>query len=100
MDDWIVSLDDKKHKAAILHVLETFEMHGPINSQLPKTRLKHLHDSGGIWEMRTGQYRIAYFWNGQCCVLLHGIVKKRNDWSVKDIKLAKKRKSNYCSNPD
>jgi mRNA-degrading endonuclease RelE of RelBE toxin-antitoxin system len=95
VEDWIGGLDDKRNQAVILHVLETFKLHGSINSQLPRTRLKHLFD--GVWEIRAGQYRLAYFWDNQHCLVLHGIVKKRDDWPHKDVKLVKQRKAEYQS---
>jgi phage-related protein len=75
-----------------LKVLELFEEFGPLsrNEGLPRSRTKHLFD--GISEIRVKQFRVAYFWNGSTCFLLHGIQKKRDDWPQKDIEILKKRK--------
>ena len=95
IEDWLIKKVDQLSQAIILQVLETFAEFGPVDSQekLPRTKIKFLFD--GIFEIRVGQYRIAYFWNNSICYLLHGIKKKRDDWPQKDIQLVKKRK-NSC----
>lgn len=92
IEDWLLTKVDHNSQAEILHVLETFEEFGPLSSQekIPRTKIKFLFD--GIFEIRVGQYRIAYFWNNSICYLLHGIQKKRDDWAKKDLQLVKKRK--------
>lgn len=84
-----------KDRATFLHVLEVFELMGPAagREKLPRTQTRHLFD--GIWEIRVGQYRLAYFWDSSTCVLLHGIKKKRDDWPSREKEVVKKRKSNY-----
>ncbi len=92
IEDWLIKKVDQLSQATILQVLETFAEFGPVDSQekLPRTKIKFLFD--GIFEIRVGQYRIAYFWNNSSCYLLHGIKKQRDDWPQKDVQLVKKRK--------
>ncbi|HBW58630.1 MAG TPA: hypothetical protein DEF27_12840 [Oscillatoriales bacterium UBA8482] len=95
IEDWLIKKVDQLSQAIILEILETFAEFGPVYSQekLPRTKIKFLFD--GIFEIRVGQYRIAYFWNNSICYLLHGIKKQRDDWPHKDVQLVKKRK-NSC----
>lgn len=93
VEDWLEEVTDKKAVATLVRVLEMFEKHGPIPEGVPRTSLKHLFD--GIWEIRINQCRVGYFWDGDQCILLHGIVKKSNSWPLKDVKLLKKRRSKY-----
>ncbi|MEA5497459.1 type II toxin-antitoxin system RelE/ParE family toxin [Limnoraphis robusta Tam1] len=93
IEDWLTKEVDQRYQAIILKVLETFEEFGPLSARekLPNTKIKFLRD--GIWEIRVGQYRIAYFWNNSTCYLLRGIQKKRNDWPKRYMKIIRKRKS-------
>jgi phage-related protein len=100
IEDWLTQtrnksqMVDEKVKAIFLHILKIFQDVGPIaaRDRLPRNRIKHLFDD--IWEIRAHQYRIAYFWDGSVCVLVHGIRKKTNEWPLKEIKLVKTRKKN------
>jgi hypothetical protein len=89
---------DKETEAILLHILEIFKEVGPIfeREKLPQPRTKHLFND--VWEIRIHQYRIAYFWDGVVCVLLHGIKKKTNKWPLKEIEVVKTRRKNYISN--
>jgi len=89
---------DKKTEAILLHILEIFKEVGPIfaREKLPQPRTKRLFND--VWEIRIHQYRIAYFWDGVVCVLLHGIKKKTNKWPLKEIEVVKTRRKNYISN--
>ncbi len=97
VEDWLTDKVDakaRKTRKVILDILEVFEEVGPVvKDKLPQSKIAPLFD--GIWEIRVGQYRIAYFWDGATCVLLHGIQKKRDEWSHKDRKLIKQRKKRY-----
>lgn len=86
---------DAKDRETFLFVFKVFEEGGPNNARgkLPRDRTKRLFD--GIWEIRVAQYRIAYFWDGSRCVLLHGIRKKRDKWTSQEKEVVKKRKSTY-----
>lgn len=86
---------DDKTGAILLHILEIFKEVGPIiaREKLPRTRIKHLFND--VWEIRVHQYRIAYFWDGVVCVLLHGIRKKTDKWPLKEIEVVKTRRKNY-----
>lgn len=96
IEDWLTKKVDQRSQAIVLNVLETFAELGPLlaREKLPRTRIKFLFD--GIFEIRVGQYRIAYFWNNSICYLLHGIQKKRDDWPQKDIEIVKTRKKSIC----
>lgn len=104
VEDWLCqtcnksAIPDSKTQATFIHVLEIFEELGPVagRERLPYTRTKFLFD--GIWEIRVGQFRLAYFWYGSKCVLLHGIRKKQNGWSEKDKKIVRKRKAAHVKN--
>ncbi len=98
IEDWLIKKVDQLSQAIILEVLETFAEFGPVDSQekLPRTKIKFLFD--GIFEIRVGQYRIAYVWNNSICYLLHGIKKQRDDWPQKDVQLVKKRKKKLLLN--
>lgn len=101
VEDWLTQtkkrsqMVDDEVRATFLLVLEVFEDLGPIDARekLPRSRTKHLFD--GIWEIRVAQYRIAYFWDGSRCVLLHGIKKKRDEWTSQEKEVVKKRKCTY-----
>ena len=101
--DWLTqdrkksAMVSKQAKATFLHVFDIFEDLGPVDARehLPRTRTKHLFD--GIWEIRVGQFRIAYFWHTSTCVLLHGIKKKRDKWSRNEKAIAKRNKRFYQS---
>lgn len=88
---------DDKAEAILLHILEIFKEVGPIvaREKLPRTRIKHLFND--VWEIRVHQYRIAYFWDGVVCVLLHGIRKKTDKWPLKEIEVVKTRRKNYIN---
>ena len=88
---------DDRAKKAILGVLEVFKNDGTeANQKLPRGRIKCLLK--GIWEIRVGQYRIAYFWDKKVCVLLEVIEKKTNKWGHEKIELIKTRQKNYLKN--
>ena len=88
---------DAKSRAVFLKVLEVFEENGSefSNENLPSSKIKFLFD--GIYEIRVKQFRLAYFWYGSTCVLLHGIKKKQDKWSPQDKEVAKKRKDTYLA---
>jgi Gp49-like protein DUF891 len=89
---------DDKTEAILLHILEIFKEVGPIvaRDKLPRSRTKHLfHD---VFEIRIHQYRIAYFWDDEVCVLLYGIRKKTHKWPLKKIEVVKTRRKNYINN--
>lgn len=87
---------DDKTKAILSRTLKVFKEVGPTYEELPGNRTKKLFD--GIYEIKVGQYRLAYFWDDTVCVLLLGIKKKRDKWVLKDIELVKTRRKNYLNN--
>lgn len=91
---------DAKTKAVFLHVFETFQAVGPVaaREELPRTRTKFLFD--GVWEVRVGQFRVAYFWHGSTCILLHGIKKKQDKWIASDKAVVQKNKAIYFDGQD
>jgi mRNA-degrading endonuclease RelE of RelBE toxin-antitoxin system len=85
-------------KKIFLYVLEIFKNfgHNGAFKKLPGHRIKRLWDD--IYEIRVGQYRVAYFWDHEVCVLLYGFKKKTDEWSNEERDLTKTRKKIYFKN--
>ena len=104
IEDWLTQtrkksqMIEEKSKATILHTLEILVAGGPVpaRERLAPDRTKHLFDD--VWEIRVHQYRIAYFWDDEVCVLLYGIRKKTHKWPLKKIEVVKTRRKNYINN--
>ncbi len=70
---------------------------------IPEKYLKHLSNTGGLWEIRVsaknGIYRIfCFFDEGDLVILLSGFQKKTQKTPKNEIKRAKKLKKEYYEN--
>ena len=95
VEELLDSLDSKTAQK-VIWVLQLIEEH----DRIPKTYLKMLVNTDGIWEVRIQQgnniFRLLGFMaDGRLIVLTNGFQKKTQKTPKKEIELAEKRKSDW-----
>ena len=95
--DWMDGLPQKAQDKCIVRIERLAEM----GHELRRPEADFLRD--GVHELRVAlhgvQYRMLYFFSENKAVISHGLIKKGEEVSPKQIDLAIERKGRFASNP-
>lgn len=87
------SATNKNARIVFNQIMLYIELLANRGNSLPQNYSKHI--GGKLWELRPGNNRIFYFFNGDTIVLLHMFKKKTQKTPKVEIEKAEREISNY-----
>jgi hypothetical protein len=85
--------ESKKNRTAVQGVFGFIDETFPNCSHEKKFKI---FEGQRFWEIKTGQIRIACFWNGKYLICFYGCIKKDNKWPKDEKKNAIKLYKELC----